>query len=57
MPHPAHASKGCLGDTLARESPGLCHCSSKCHLQVLKVLMALECIFQIFLELITPLPL
>lgn len=53
MPHPAHARKGCLGDTWARESPGLCHCSSKCHLRVLEVLMALKCIFQIFSELIT----
>lgn len=55
IPHPAHASKGCLGDTWARESPGLCHCFSKCHLQVLEALMALKCIFQIFSELITPL--
>lgn len=54
---PCHTSKGCLGDTWARQSPGLCHCSSKCHLQVLEVLMAFKCIFQIFSELITPLPL
>lgn len=56
IPRPARASKGCLGDSWARESPGLCHCSSKCHLRVLEVLMALKCIFQIFSELITPLP-
>lgn len=50
IPHPAHASRG---DTWARESPGLCHCSRKCHLWAPGVLMALKCIFQIFSELIT----